>query len=144
MDLILFHGTDSDTAQLLLTNQINVSLGGGELGRGFYLGDLKHQAFIWAYKRFPKKYAVVQFTLNEDDIIDEQKFKLLLIPSFVEAQKYSHLIKHQGITRLFLFRVDIVWSPVVGIRYDGFNQFKFESSKSETYLNQTTIIKLLI
>ena len=57
-----YHGTDSATASSISNGGVDVTLGGGELGRGFYTGEHLHEAKAWAFHRHgEKKNNVVKF-----------------------------------------------------------------------------------
>jgi hypothetical protein len=142
----LYHGTHITSATSIMAQGVDVSKGGGELGQGFYLGDLEYRSYLWAYQQHGAQAAIVEMEMEENDIIDERRFSLHLIQSKEEAYKIKKEIKNVGGTRTYLFGVDIVWSPVIGGGMAAetdvaplFNQFKFESEKAGDYLNSTSV-----
>jgi len=66
-----YHGTTPASATQILTGVFDVTLGGGELGRGFYTGQYPHVAKAWAYQKSgaTKKNVVEIFTRADDDIV---------------------------------------------------------------------------
>ena len=134
-----YHGTNIDIAREIGTGQIDVTRGGGELGQGFYAGDLSHEAFNWAWHQYNRAKAVVKLTLNDDDLLNLNPMCL----SLNETHLHRRRIRDIGQTRSFQFMVNVVWAPVVGKSIPNFSQFKYESKIAETYLNGTTVIKTI-
>jgi hypothetical protein len=132
-----YHGTSLNRAAVISTGQINVSMGGGELGQGFYTGDLSHEAFNWAWHKFQKNKAVVKLTLEDDDLLNFNPMCLNLYDTQIHRRK----IRDIGEVRTFRFLVDLVWAPVVGKNIANFSQFKYESDKVAMYLNGVAVIK---
>jgi hypothetical protein len=135
-----YHGTNTLTANNIVVGLIDVSVGGGELGRGFYSGDLKHEAFNWAWHKYRSDKAVVQLTLDDDQFLALNKLCL----DFRETYMCRQEIRNTGQTRIFLFFVDVVWAPVVGKLTLNFNQFKYESIIAENYLNSVNVMKQIL
>jgi hypothetical protein len=55
-----FHGTDNASATSLHASDINVTVGRGELGQGFYLGDQLHVAKAWAWNKHNRSTSVLE------------------------------------------------------------------------------------
>lgn len=130
-----YHGTDKDSAEQIMRNNINVRQGGGELGQGFYVGNLAHQAFAWAYhkgERFGGRYGVIQ--LNIDDRAFYLLQRLYLKRSQAAAKRLQ--MRDEGAQRTYIFGVDAVIAPVVGGRYiPNFTQIKFEGDIGKVFIN---------
>lgn len=130
-----YHGTDEDSAQLIMGGRIDVERGGGELGQGFYVGNLAHQAFAWAYrkgKRFGGRYGVIQFN------IDDRAFYLLQRLNLKRSQAAAKRLqmRNEGTQRTYIFGVDAVIAPIVGGRYiPNFTQIKFEGDIGKVFIN---------
>lgn len=136
----LYHGTDDATAAILAAGGISTTLGGGELGQGFYSGDLQHQAYNWAWFKAKKQRKVVALTIQESDFLALNPLDL----DYRQALYYMSMIKYNSQTRTYLFNENAVWAPVVGRYIPNFNQVKFESTDSETYLNGSSVIRTIL
>lgn len=132
-----YHGTDEDSAEHIMRNNINVRQGGGELGQGFYVGNLAHQAFVWAYykgKRVGRRYGVIQF--NIEDRAFNQLQRLYLTRHQAAGKRLQ--MRDEGSQRTYIFEVDAVIAPVVGGRYiPHFTQIKFEGDIGQDFINAT-------
>lgn len=130
-----YHGTDENSAQQIMRNNINVRQGGGELGQGFYVGNLAHQAFAWAYhkgKRFGGRYDVIQFNIDDRTFCQLRRLYLTRPQASYERQQ----MRDVGLQRTYEFGVDAVIAPVVGGRYiPNFMQIKFEGDIGKVFIN---------
>lgn len=135
-----YHGTNTTSANLIATGNIDVNLGGGELGKGFYTGDLKHQAFNWAWHQYQQDKSVVVINFNDDDFLG---LNPLCLELFMTHRHRRH-IRDTGTTRTFEFDENAVWAPVVGREYHNFNQIKFESIDAQDFLNDVNVTKLVL
>ena len=129
-----YHGTDSLAAKEISTGKIDITKGGGELGRGFYVGDLMHRAFCWAWHKAQHDYAVVEFVINDEDFL---KLDILCLDRR-KASDLKYEIKRNHQQRFFVFGQDVVWAPIVGQDIPHSNQIKFESAKGQSFINYTT------
>lgn len=136
----LFHGTDEPTAAALKMGTIDVTCGGGELGRGFYCGDILWRAKTWAMNGRRSIKNVLRVEVNDDDFLALDPH--VLVKS--EAINIRSDIRSTGQTRTFLFNRNAVWSPVVGIPTSDFNQVKWESQKAQAYLNGSTVRRSVV
>jgi hypothetical protein len=134
-----FHGTNTVTATAISNGQIDVTTGGGELGQGFYTGDLSHEAFNWAWHQYQKDRAVVKLVLDDNDFLNLNPLCL----DINQTHLHRRQIRDNGATRTFHFLVNVVWAPVVGKHIPNFSQFKYESVNAETYLNGDSVIKTI-
>ena len=128
-----YHGTKKDFAEEICDNNIDMTRGGGELGRGFYVGNLAHKAYSWAWHKHKDKFSVIEFDINRSEF---QKLDTRYL-SRESAQRKRMKIRKTHMTRTFLFGCDAVWSPVVGKETTNFHQTKFESDKAKTFLCNT-------
>lgn len=132
-----YHGTNTITATDISNGMVKVNSGGGELGQGFYTGDLEFEAFNWAWHKYQRNKAVVMLQINDDDLLNLQPLCL----DVIMTQKSRRLIRLSRQTRTYLFHENAIWAPVVGKLCHGFNQIKFESEESELLLNGNSVIK---
>lgn len=105
----MYHGSDEITIEKLLESDIDVSLGGGEIGQGFYRGDKMHVAKAWAFNKHSSE-SVLEIKVKEDKFWDMNPHTL----TYEEAcniRKYIRKIKKQ---RTYKFYENVVWSPLVG------------------------------
>ena len=65
--MYLYHGSDEVTVKSLINGKIDVTKGGGEIGRGFYLGDMLHVAKAWAWNKHDSK-VVLEVEVHQNDI----------------------------------------------------------------------------
>ena len=132
-----YHGTDEDSAQLIMGGRIDVERGRGELGQGFYVGNLAHQAFAWAYhkgKRLGRGYGVIQFNIDNTAFYQLQR---LYLTRHQAAGKRLQM-RDERVQRTYIFNVDAVIAPVVGGRYiPNFTQIKFEGDNGQDFINET-------
>lgn len=135
-----FHGTSINDAQGILDNGINIGLGGGELGRGFYTGDQLYRAFNWAWHKNGNQKAVVCFNIPDDDFLNLD----LTLLNRAQATRKRNFIRNNNQTRIYLFNVDAVWSPVVGAPLYNLDQIKFESIHSQHLLNGKNVLKQVL
>lgn len=132
-----YHGTNKNTAIKIFDGKIDVTIGGGELGQGFYTGDLSHEAFSWSWHKFKKDKAVVKLTIDDDDFLNLTPE----CPDIHQTKTYRNKIRSNGETRIYKFHKNVIWAPVVGKIIDNFHQFKYESSTAQDYLNNETVLK---
>ena len=136
----LYHGTNTHNANEIQTGRTNVDLGGGELGKGFYIGDLPHEAYNWSWHKYKSDKSVVKLVIDDDDIINQDPLCL----EYEETCKKRNLIRQAKTTRTYMFNVNIVWAPVVGKNIPNFNQLKIESKTAESFINSNSVIKTII
>jgi hypothetical protein len=122
-----YHGTSNSISNEILIKGVDFSKGGGELGQGFYVGDLLHQACAWAWNKYKKEYSVLVFNLNDEDFL---KLNIDVLDS-EQASRLRCRLRAEKKQHTYIRGVDAIWSPVVGKRIPNFNQIKFESSSRE-------------
>lgn len=134
--MITFHGTSSNNAKKINSANVDVELGGGELGRGFYTQEFKSEAKSWAFNvSGDRQQNVVSFDTNDNDI---QNLDLIIFDR-MEAGRHRLNIKTQSATGSYLFGNDLVWAPIVGTSKVNGEQYKWESKISELLLNDPSL-----
>src|SRR5258708_6686438 len=119
----VYHGTSLPSASALSTNPALVDLtrGGGELGRGFYAGDSVALAAAWANGRFPSQPAVLEITVSTASYV---RLTILTLKQADVVSKWKEL-RLKRTTHVYTFGYDIVYAPFAS--YPAW-QHKFESS----------------
>lgn len=104
-DLILFHGTDVDFAEI----QLNKSHNKRDFGTGFYTTILEEQAREWAYRlslrNRSKDYYVMKFLFAENEELKIKRFDSLSIEwlEFIKEKRSRGRLQHD---------YDVVIGPV--------------------------------
>ena len=132
-----YHGTNSKTATNITNGLIDRNLGGGELGKGFYTGNLLFEAIAWAWHKYKKDNAVAIFSIEDTDFL---KLDPLCLDKPTTI-RYRNLIRCKDETKIFEFNKNAVWAPIVGKEAYNFTQIKFESKQAEDLINGKTVIK---
>ena len=127
-----YHGTSSVNAAALTSGTIDVTVGGGELGRGFYSGEHLHEAKAWAYHTSGNKTSNVVKLSTDDKEVELLDLKLMDAGS---AGLARHRIRTADATRTYLFGHDMIWAPIVGSEKVSGDQYKWESDASARLLN---------
>lgn len=128
-----YHGTSPDIAKKIADGNIDISLGGGELGRGFYTGQYEHEAKAWAFhiSGTIEKNVVL---LKQENVYDFLGFNIKNL-NIHQATQTRNNLKSEDTKRTYLFDVDIVTSKIIGTTSVSGCQIKWESNLSEFYLN---------
>lgn len=138
MKIIVFHGTSLLHAAEIAAGRINVTLGGGELGRGFYTGEFLHEARAWAFHTNVEGNArVVALEIDDADFFAADPLSL----TASQAMAYRNNIRSAGVTRTYLFDRNVVWSEIVGSERVKGDQYKWESSTAETLINGPNVTR---
>lgn len=135
-----YHGTSKTSGEQILKNKIDVNKGGGELGKGFYVGDLVHEAYNWAWHKYKKENVVVKIDINDEDFI----FLEPLCLNNEQTGYYRNKIRREDQTRSYIFNENAIWAPVVGKKINYFNQVKYESKDAESFLNSNKPNKTIL
>ena len=137
-----FHGTDKESANSIVgnPNKINVELGGGELGRGFYTGNSMHIAASWAWIRSEKRKIEPGLIVFEMEDAKIAKLSVHHIKTREEVDKLHKELQDNDERRSRLFGKDYVIAPFQSI--DSALQYKFESKEAETIINNCKTIFL--
>lgn len=129
--MLMYHGSKDVIIDNLVSGNIDTSKGGGEIGQGFYLGDMLHIAKAWAWQRHNKSKAVLEVEVDDMDLIALKQLSL----DYNDAVRKRLYIRRINQQRTYLFRRNIVCAPIVGGRNVRGNQYKWESGESEDLLN---------
>ena len=140
MPIDCFHGTLDTTANDLVAGKIDVNIGGGELGMGFYTGEYLWVAKSWAANRHGANGSVVQVEVTDKEFFDLEP----LLLSRLDALKHRDEIRKADATRTYTFNQHVVWSPIVGTTRIDADQYKFESAKSESLLNGPSAFRKVV
>lgn len=135
--MTVFHGTNTTSANSIIKN-IDVTKGGGELGRGFYAGESIGLAAAFAQGRFPGNYKVVKLEIDDTAFVN-LRIKTIKRIEFVYRTWQSLLRRKKAFS--FLFNTDVVQAPFATLEFS--YQYKFESSQAETVLNNNCIKTIL-
>lgn len=134
--MIGFHGTSSTIASRLQAGNVDVTSGGGELGRGFYTGQYLWLAKAWAFGRFAER----QRNVVEFDVPDSEVGRLNVeCPDGASATLIRSNLRRARTTRTHLFGCDMVWAPIVGKENITSDQHKWESDQSQKLLNGSKV-----
>lgn len=135
MPIDCYHGTSDATADDLIAGKIDIKVGGGELGMGFYTGEYLWVAKSWAANRHGLNGAVLHVKVNDKDFFDLAP----LLLSRLDALKQRDEIREARTTRTHTFNGNLVWSPIVGTTRVDADQYKFESATAENLLNSPNV-----
>lgn len=135
--MLLYHRTSDTIALALAANpkQVSVTVGGGELGRGFYAGDSLALAAAWARRR-GTKHGVLEIDISNS------AYAALSIHTLNATQVVStwNQLKASKTTRTHVFGWDVVHGPLATMQHA--SQHKFESSAAESVLHASGWLKL--
>ncbi len=136
MSNISFHGTNKENAAKIVgpPSSVDVNIGKGELGKGFYTGSSIALAAIWAQLRYDSEAVVVEFDIPKERFV---QLKGLSIKTQIEVKNTWETLKQNNETTSFTFGHDYIVAPLATIEELGY-QFKFESKKAEDILNDCT------
>ena len=137
----LYHGTDTTSAQNIVgpPSNIDVTVGCGELGRGFYMAHSVAIAISWAVGRHGMGHTRV---IAAD--IDEGAYSRLSIRVLNHSAVLNtwQQLRYNNLECRWLFGVDVVYGPLATISHEV--QHKFESSIAQGLLNsQQTKLRVL-
>lgn len=135
--MVVFHGTDTNCANSILL-KVDVTKGGGELGRGFYAGESIGLAASFAQGRFPGNHKVVKLEIDESAFVN-LRIKIIKRIEFVYRTWQSLLRRRKASS--FLFNFDVVQGPFATLEFS--YQYKFETADAESVLNNNTIKTIL-
>lgn len=139
--MIAYHGTDRQSAQKIVgpPAAIDVTQGGGELGRGFYLGE--NIALAASLSR--GKYGVANGVVIKFDIDDSQYVRLntKIISRIHYVYNLWRDLISRGYRNTHLFDVDVVCAPFATIEFS--YQYKFESTSAQNVLNKNSTQQIL-
>ena len=131
-----YHGTTEVASNAIVNGSISVTMGGGELGQGFYTGTYIWEAKAWARMKH-RSSAVVEISILDND------FYRLNIETldFTQTSCLRKLVRDNKTTRTHLENVDVVWAPIVGSQRNKGDQYKWESIMTQNLLNSTQVLR---
>ena len=136
-----YHGTSNVIAVNLVKGNVDVSLGGGELGQGFYTGEHLYLAKAWAFHISGDKHKnVVQFSTLDSEI---ECLSMEILDHGSASLKRNELKKYKA-TRTYRFGVDLIWAPIVGKDKIVGDQYKWESDPAALLLNGVSCKRSII
>jgi hypothetical protein len=135
MSNISYHGTNKKDAEKIVEHpsQLDISLGKGELGKGFYTGNSIAMAAIWAQSRHQTEAVVIKFDVPEENFVQLKGF---VVKTQAEVKDLWQILKSKGYTNSHEFGYDYIIAPFATIEHTC-NQFKFESKKAEEELKNS-------
>lgn len=133
MNNVSYHGTDSASALKIVGPPpgVDINIGKGELGKGFYTGSSIALAAIWAQLRYNNDAVVIKFDIPEPRFV---QLKGYVVKTQVEVFDGWTSLKATSETTTFSFGYDYIVAPFATIQETG-HQYKFESQKAEDELN---------
>lgn len=135
-----YHGTCTQIANDLQLGKIDHTRGGGELGQGFYLGDLLWVAKAWAHNRYGSNSAVFKVDIPDPEF-NALSIELL---SRTDALALRKEIKAMNATRTYTCGFDVLWSPIVGTTRIEADQYKYESKSGTDILNGVSCVRSIV
>lgn len=132
--MLMYHGSDENSVQNLIQGNIDVTMGGGEIGQGFYLGDMLHVAKTWAMNKHNSN-SVLQIEVEDNDLLSLDPLTL----TYEQARKKRSSIRKENKQRTYIFDRNVVWAPIVGTEKIKADQFKWESADSQNLLNSNRV-----
>ncbi len=140
----VFHGTGLHDAQTMAGSpgQIDVTLGGGEFGRGFYTEYSERRALAWAIRvRTRLNGPACVLRLNIDNT-DYGNFAILYLDAHTGPALTNHL-DNTGQRRNYEDgNHDLIEGPIMGNM--GHMQQKFESAHSQAVLNGNSTTRTVV
>ncbi len=133
---ILYHGTRLTHARAIVgpPPAADVTRGGGEFGRGFYLGESKGMALRFAFHR-SKDPAVVQVELPDET------YERLSVRELDHASSNRLRIEAARLKTTYLVGVDVVVGTIENEPRK--LQHKFESVAAQTQLNAAATLTVI-
>ncbi|MEG0398334.1 MAG: hypothetical protein RR904_05290 [Bacilli bacterium] len=147
----LFHGGVQNQV-INMTSNININLGAGELGKGFYAGLSYGLSKSWAYHKTQKFN--IKNNSSENYAILKIEFPKISYKGYVhylsriQTIDIVNALRFAKLTKTCSFGVDAICGQIVGNhKYrsmeNGYLQVKFEGNYSESFLNSQAFIKVI-
>ena len=125
----LYHGTSRPAALALAAGAIDVTIGRGEFGRGFYTQSSLSNAHRRGYSRFGRNAAVLELNID-DPSYHALGFRRL---SLNAAQMLDARLRSSGQTHTYMTNDDVIVGPLVS--QPRVQQQKYQTPTAETMLN---------
>lgn len=131
-----YHGTSLKSAKKIFgpPKSTDVSMGRGELGQGFYLGNEPGVAAALARTRHKKTPAVLIYKIETAIYL---QLHIEIIKTRTDLNRLWEFYRIARVTRTNMFGCDVIEGPLATI--DAARQYKFESKLSEQVLNSSKI-----
>lgn len=138
--MVTYHGTDRASANNIVgpPANIDVTRGGGELGRGFYIGANVALAASLSRGKFGANGVVIKFDIDDSAYV-RLNTRVLNRRQYVYRLWHSLIIRERAFQHLF--NVDVVCAPFATIDFS--YQYKLESQKAQTTLNNNSTKQIL-
>ena len=136
-----YHGTNKNSANTIVLPppNIDVTRGGGELGRGFYMGENISLAKAIAVSKYGQaNAAVIRFNIDDSDYV---QLNVKNIHRRKVVYRLWQSLKKRGKESIHLFNVDVVCAPFATIDFS--YQYKFESISAQDVLNHHSTKQIL-
>jgi hypothetical protein len=138
--MIVFHGTSRLSALSIVgpPPSVDVTRGGGELGRGFYTGENISLAASLAKGRFSSNGVVIQFDIDNSEYI---KLNIRIINRRRYVFHHWRSLIRRSLANIYLFNCDVVCAPIAVIDFS--YQYKFESRLAQDTINNHSVKQIL-
>jgi len=130
-----YHGTNAVSAAAIVgpPSNINLSLGGGELGVGFYVGVNVSLCAARAKSKYKSNSSVIEFEINSKNY---NSLRILKIKNRNRVYNLWRKLNRTKQRNIFIFNYDVIRTPYATIYYSF--QEKFETLKSKLTLENST------
>lgn len=145
---VFYHGTTPQIASQLHNRKISLTFGGGEFGKGFYVGSSRRLARRRGFHKTTGKQGTANeamnyygnvFVIEFDETLLSHHYKPNKLTKDEAINLFKTLSKKPKTTSSHTVspQYDYIVGPVVGgkKRYLDVIQYKFDSPKTEHYLN---------
>lgn len=130
-----YHGTNLAFAKHIIGPpcKIDLSKGGGELGKGFYIGSNVSLSSSWAIGRYKSQGVVIEFNIKHQNYY---KLKRLVIKNRKDVYRIWKILSKNSKKKTYEFNYDIVKAPFATIEHSF--QEKFESVNAKFLLEKSS------
>jgi hypothetical protein len=142
--ITLFHGTTPQVANQLVNGKIQIAMGGGEFGQGFYMGTskrlAKRRAFHKTYASNGTAHAAMSihgntFSIELDEVRHASVYSCRQLNLKQSIGLYGSIRRHNLYASIIDQNDAIVGAIVGSSRYYNVIQYKFQSQRVEQSLN---------
>lgn len=129
-----YHGTNITSANNIIGPPCNVdlTLGGGELGVGFYVGSSVALSGSRAKSKYKRNSAIIEFNILPKDYYS---LSLLILYNRTSVRKFWNLLRKTRRTHSYQYGYDIIRAPFAVIYYS--LQEKYESINGKNLLDNS-------
>jgi hypothetical protein len=137
---VFYHGAIRHFARAMIgpPRAIDVGLGGGELGRGFYTQSSIGNAMRWASGRSPQNAVVISVSLQDAayNLLSKQILK------GKQVRRWNYRLRQTHNENIHVFNCDVVVGPIISKPH--IEQQKFESPNAQAALNGPLTMLVMI